>query len=374
MLKTLVILIIIMASIDEQIAEIEREIAKTQKNKATEHHIGSLYGKIAKLRELADKRSSQGGSSAGYFIKKSGNATIALVGFPSVGKSTLINKLTNAKSEVAAYEFTTLTAIPGMMKYKDAQLQIIDLPGIIGDASKGKGKGTEVLGAARNADLIVIILDAKKIERLEIIKQELYNAGIRLDSKPPRVIFKKMPKGGILIHSTYELNKLSEEMIKEIMRQYGIVNCEVIIREDVSANDFIDALLENRHYCPSLIVINKCDELSKQEFESLKKKFPQGVFISAEKDLGLDKLREEIFEKTRIIRVFLKPKGKEADLKNALIMHKGDTIYDLALKLHKDFVQYFKYAQVWGKSAKFPGQKLGLKHELKDNDIITIAI
>ncbi|MDD4352874.1 MAG: GTP-binding protein [Candidatus Nanoarchaeia archaeon] len=363
-----------MSTIEEQIAEIEKEIAKTQKNKATEHHIGSLYGKIAKLKDLAEKKKGQGGSSGGYFIKKSGNATIALVGFPSVGKSTLINKLTNAKSEVAAYEFTTLTAIPGMMKYKDAMLQIIDLPGIIDDASKGKGKGTEVLGAARNADLIVMILEAKRTDRVEIIKKELYNAGIRLDCKPPKVIFKKMPKGGINVQSTYELTKISDEMIQEIMRQYGMVNAEVIIREDVSINDFIDALLENRHYCPSLIAINKCDQLSKEEILELKKKFPGAILISADKGLGLEKLKEEIFEKTRIIRIFLKPRGKEPDMKNALIMHKGDTIYDLALKLHKDFVQYFKYSQVWGKSAKFPGQKLGLKHELQDNDVVTIAI
>jgi len=364
-----------MASVEEQIAEIEKEIAKTQKNKATDHHLGSLYGKIAKLKDLAEKKKGQGGSSgAGYFIRKSGNATIALVGFPSVGKSTLINKLTNANSEVAAYDFTTVTAIPGMMKYKDAQIQIIDLPGIIDDASKGKGKGTEVLGAARNADLIVIILEAKKTEKLSIIKKELYNAGIRLDLRPPKVIFKKMPKGGINIQSTYELTNVSDEMIKEIMRQYGMTNSEVIIREDVTINDFIDALLENRHYAPSILVINKCDELSKQEIFELKKKFPAAILISADKNLGLEKLKEEIFEKTRIIRIYLKPKGKEVDMKNALIMHKGDTIYDLALKLHKDFIQYFKYSQVWGSSAKFPGQKLGLKHELLDKDVVTIVI
>ncbi|MDD2678449.1 MAG: GTP-binding protein [Candidatus Nanoarchaeia archaeon] len=363
-----------MASIEEQITEIENEISRTQKNKATEHHIGILYGKIAKLKALAEKKKSQGGATGGgYFIKKSGNATIALVGFPSVGKSTLINKLTNVKSEVAAYEFTTLYAIPGMMKYKDAQLQIIDLPGIIHDASKGKGRGSEVLGAARNADLIVIILDAKKTDKLSIIKQELFNAGIRLDKKPPKVLFKKTPKGGLNIQSTYELTKISPEIIESIMRNVGIVNAEIIIREDASAEDFMDALLGNRHYCQSLLAINKCDELNKKEADELKKKFPDAIFISAEKNKGLEKLREEIFEKTRIIRVYLKPKGKEADLNEPIIMHKGDTVYDLALKIHKDFIQYFKYSQVWGKSAKFPGQKLGLKHELKDKDIVTIA-
>jgi len=60
-----------------------------------------------------------------------------------VGKSTLLNELTETESEAAAYEFTTLTCIPGIIHYKDTKIQLLDLPGIIEGASQGKGRGRQ---------------------------------------------------------------------------------------------------------------------------------------------------------------------------------------------------------------------------------------
>lgn len=68
-----------------------------------------------------------------------------VLGFPSVGKSTLMNTLAGVFSEVAAYEFTTLTTVPGVIKYKGAKIQLLDLPGIIEGAKDGKGRGRQVI-------------------------------------------------------------------------------------------------------------------------------------------------------------------------------------------------------------------------------------
>lgn len=82
-------------------------------------------------------------------MSKSGDARIALVGFPSVGKSTFLSKVTKTQSEIAAYSFTTLTAVPGVLDYGGAEIQVLDLPGIIEGASEGKGRGKQVISAAK---------------------------------------------------------------------------------------------------------------------------------------------------------------------------------------------------------------------------------
>jgi len=147
-----------MATIEEQIKALEEEIFNTQKNKATEHHLGKIKAKIAKLRAQQELQKIKGGGGGRrYYIKKSGDATVALVGFPSVGKSSLLNYLTGSKSEVAAYQFTTLEVIPGVMKHKGAEIQILDMPGIIKGAARGKGRGREVITAARAADMILLL-------------------------------------------------------------------------------------------------------------------------------------------------------------------------------------------------------------------------
>ena len=106
----------------EKISEIEKEIARTQKNKATEYHLGLLKAKLAKYRSqlLEPPKSAGVGKGEGFDVMKSGDARVALIGFPSVGKSTLLNKLTSTSSTSASYEFTTLTCIPGVIEYNGA--------------------------------------------------------------------------------------------------------------------------------------------------------------------------------------------------------------------------------------------------------------
>jgi uncharacterized protein len=82
---------------------------------------------------------------------KSGDARVAMIGFPSVGKSSALSELTNTESVAAGYEFTTLTCIPGVINYKDAKIQLLDLPGIIEGAAKGKGRGRQVIAVARTS-------------------------------------------------------------------------------------------------------------------------------------------------------------------------------------------------------------------------------
>lgn len=361
-------------SIEEKIKEIEEEIADTDYNKATQQHIGRLKAKLARLKTEREKRQSAGGG-VGYAVKKSGNATVGLIGLPSVGKSTLLNALTDAESEVGQYEFTTLKVIPGTMSYKGAKIHLLDLPGLIEDASKGKGRGREVLSAVRSADLVLIVIDPFHSD-LPLVVKELEKSGLRLNQSPPDVVVNRKERGGIDIMTTVELTKMDKRTARAIVREYGHINADVIIREDISEDRLIDALVENRVYTDALVVLNKIDLVDKNHLDSILGEMEKWtvVPVSARTTEGLESLKDRIFDSLDLIRVYMKPQGEEADLDEPLVIRRGSTIGDVCDHLHRTFRPNFRYAWVWGESAKFPGQKVGLDHQVQDEDVITVVI
>jgi ribosome-interacting GTPase 1 len=359
-----------MPTIEEQIKALEDEIRRTPYNKATEKHISRLRGRVAKLKEKQEKaRARKGGRRISF--KKSGDATVSIIGVPNVGKSTLLNKLTSAKSVVGDYQFTTLEFIPGMMEFKGASIQLVDLPGLIKEAAKGRGRGREVLSIARASDLIVIMLDPDNKEIAAILK-ELHEAHIRLDQSPPNISISRRESGGITLSSTRRLR--NKENLIEILREWGCINADVVAKEDLTPERLIDFLAGNRVYIPSIKIINKADLVSDVENKSFRKRYPDAIMISARENAGLDELRQTIFEKLGLIRIYLRPQGGNPDYDKPLILRRGATVENVCRLIHRAFKEKFRYAQVWGKSAKFEGQKVGLEHRLEDEDVVTVVI
>lgn len=361
--------------IPEKIQAIKDEMARTQINKATEHHVGLLKAKLARLkRDLEDSKLKSSGSPVGFDIKRTGDATVVLIGLPSVGKSTLLNILTGAKSAVASFQFTTVMVVPGMMEHRGAKIQILDLPGIIKGASTGKGLGKRVLAVAKSADLVLVILDVFQPYHLEITKTELANVGIRLDQKPPNIVIEKTSDGGISVSQQVKMTKMPISLLKDILRVYGINNARVLVREDVDSEQLIDFVSGNKTYIPSLTVMNKIDLVNQGFLNELQTNIQTKIIpISADSNININALKDKIYERLDFIRIYMRPKGGETDYKEPLITRNGSTVLEVCNKLHRDMRKEFRYGLVWGKSVKFGGQRVGLSHYLQDEDVLTIV-
>ncbi|HEV2316776.1 MAG TPA: GTPase [Thermoplasmata archaeon] len=365
-----------MASLEEQITEVEEEIRNTQYNKATSLHIGKLRAKLAVLRIEREKRArAKGGGGVSYGVRKSGHATVGLVGYPSTGKSTLLNAITGAASEIGAYDFTTLTIIPGMLHYGGAAIQILDMPGLVPGAAKGRGRGREVLSVVRSLDLILFLVDPEHTDFQGLVN-ELENSGIRINSRPPRIVITPADRGGLTVTSTVKLTHLVDGGAAQIVREFGLHNASIVFREDATADQLIDALAGNRVYLRAILAVNKSDLLAGGGEEKMRQKLRPyvPVFISARARQGMPELVAAIARALAFIRIYVKPPGREADMDEPVILRKGDRVEDLLRRLPTDLGVQFKSAVIWGKSARFPGQTVGRDHPLADEDIVSIVV
>jgi small GTP-binding protein len=364
----------------QKIADIEHEMSRTQKNKNTMAHLCALKARMALLkRELisTEAKSKGGPKGEGFDVQKTGDARIGYIGFPSVGKSTLLNKMTNTFSEVADYEFTTLTCVPGIVKFRGAKLQMLDLPGIIEGAKDGKGRGRQVIAVARTCSLILLVLDVMKpLQHKLIIERELEGFGIRLNKMPPNISIKKKDRGGLSIASTVPLTHLDEETIKAVCSEYKMLNCDLFFKGDYTEDEFIDAIEGSRVYIPAIFVMNKIDQISIEELDIISR-IPHNCPISAEHNWNLDGLLECIWDHLNFIRIYTKPRGQVPDYNEPVILKvKAETVptvESFCLRLHKLMLKKLKYAWVWGASAKHQPQRVGKEHVLADEDVVQIV-
>ena len=206
------------------------------------------------------------------------------------------------------------------------------------------------------------------------LKKELFEIGIKVNEKPPDVVVEKTATGGISINIQAP-TQVNENFIKNVMRINGYHNGRITIKEKgLTIDQLIDVVSGNRIYIPSLVVINKIDLVDPQylKSETSRLNFPF-VAVSADTNTNIENLKKEIYNKLDFIRIYMKPKGKEADFVEPLIMPRGSTVHNICGKIHRNMIRDFKFAQVWGKSVKFEGQKVGLDHKVLDEDVLTIV-
>ncbi len=124
-------------------------------------------------------------------------ADVGLVGFPNVGKSTLISTLSHAKPRVADYEFTTLTPALGVVNVSEySSFVMADIPGILDGASQGRGLGLEFLRHIERTRILLFVLDAVSYRPLKeqymALKEELACYSAELAARPYGIVFTRV--------------------------------------------------------------------------------------------------------------------------------------------------------------------------------------
>ena len=304
---------------EEKIAALEAMLAIMPRHKGTDKLHAMLRQKIARFSQEAERKYATA-RRAGFYISREGAGQVMLVGPASAGKSQLLATLTEAIPEIAEYPFTTKTPIPGMMKFEDIQIQLVDTPPI------GRKEVRVLLAnSLRNADIIAIVIDLSRepVSQVEAALQGLREARIEpLTDDGTQVTPGSYPRKMLIVGNKNDLAG-SNENWQRLCSQYARL-------------------------------------------------FPL-VSVSAREGGGLEEFKRAIYQVLNIIRVYTKTPGSKADMTDPMILEKGSTLEEAAESLHKDFYQNLKYAVVWG-SGKYDGQRVSKGHVLQDGDIVEFHI
>lgn len=365
-------------SLEEKIAALEEFISSVPKHKGTENLMLWATRRLSQLKEeLEEKRRRKVGSGPKFFIEKEGSAQIVMLGPPSSGKTSLLVKLTNARAEISPIPYSTRLPQPGMMRFEDVLLQLVDTPSIpFGSGEKVSWYGRTV-GLARNADGILLVIDLTRDvdKQLSSAIQELEENGILLGRRRAVVSFTKTSAGGINVVVIGRIADATPDDVRKMLIDYRIHHAIVRIIGEASIDDVEAAILGNRDHKPSIIIGNKVDAADEASVEALgeiaKKLSIPFLPVSALRGDNLDRVPRLCFEALELIRVYTKQPGGEV-AKRPLVLRKGATVLDVARAIHSTFVENFKYARIWGPSAKYPGERVGREHVLADGDIVEI--
>jgi ribosome-interacting GTPase 1 len=306
-------------SVAEKIACLEEFISTIPKHKGTDKLRADLRRRLSKLKSAAQSRKKVSRQDSAFRIDREGAGQVVVVGPTNVGKSALVAALTNATPEVAEAPFTTWTPTPGMMPMENIQIQLVDTPPLNRDYVE-----PELLDLIRRSDLILLVVDLRR----DPIRQ---------------------------LEDTIAL-----------LQEHRIVPCHLK-----------DRYVEQRRltFVPLLVLVNKSDdEDSDEDFqifcELLEDDWPL-LPVSAATHRNLERLKQVVFERLEIIRVYSKPPGKEPDLSAPFVLKEGSTVAEFAGKVHQDFLEGLKSARVWGKGV-YDGQMVRRDHVLHDGDVVEL--
>ncbi|MUM65472.1 TGS domain-containing protein [Acidianus infernus] len=329
---------------EEKIKAIQDFLSSVPKHKGTENLVYWARRRLAELREESERQRKKKSGSFSFFVEKEGAGQIIVLGREEL-KNPLVRKITNVKQDPKDFP------IPAMTYYEDVGIQLVNPPPVILDSKLIVSK---IIGLIRNTDGLLFVVEDKN-EFLKF-KEFLESNNIILGKPKGKVIIEKLRSGkeGIRIILLGKLVNTDENEIRKYLQDFGLKSAIVKIIGEVSLDDVEKSIFETITYKPAVVVsLNPFD-------------YP-GIPVITK----IDNLPKYLFDSLDIIRVYTKEPGEEPS-KDPLILKRGSTVLDVAKKLHSSLYENFKYARIWGKSAKFPGQKVGEDHVLEDKDIVEI--
>ncbi len=329
---------------EEKIKAIQDFLSYVPKHKGTENLVYWAKRRLAELREESERQKKKKSGSFSFFVEKEGAGQIIVLGREEL-KNSLIRKITNVKQDPKDFP------IPAMTYYEDVGIQLVNPPPVILDSKLIVSK---IIGLIRNTDGLLFVVEDKN-EFLKF-KEFLESNNIILGKPKGKVVIERLRSGkeGIRIVLLGKLVNTDENEIRKYLQDFGLKSAIIKIFGEVSLDDIEKSIFETVSYKPAVIV-------SLTPFE-----YP-GIPVVTK----IENISKYLFDALDIIRVYTKELGEEPS-KDPLILKKGSTVLDVAKKLHSSLYENFKYARIWGKSAKFPGQKVGEDHILEDKDIVEI--
>jgi len=365
----------------EKLEKLQEFLSLVPRHKGTARLCVQVKRQIKTLQNeiVEKKRRKAGRSGPRLFLEKEGAAQIVILGPTKVGRSSLLTSITNAKTEVSDYPYTTREPVPGMFQYEDLQFQIVEAPALIEGAAEGESWGLQSLGIARNADGLILMVDLSQNpdKQLTLILSEMEKARILMQKPRARVeIERKHVGAGLRIIVVGRLINCNLRDVEALLKGYRILDGVVKIYGEATLDDVEDAIFESTVYRPAIIVANKTDtpEAMKnlRELERFVGDQVPIVPISCKTRSGLDKLGTEIFKALEIIRVYTKEPNERAPSPKPFFLKKGATVSDLAKLVHSDFIKRFSHARVWSKRLAFSPQKVGSTFILEDKDAVEL--
>jgi len=363
-----------------KIPALQEFLSAIPKHKGNERLRAQIKRKIALLKtETQTKHRPSSGRVSERTVEKAGAAQIAVLGLTKAGRSSLLTAVTAARPVVASYPYATKENIPGMLQFEDIQFQLVELPALVpGD----EGRFVFQEGSAdlvRTCDGLILMVDlsADPAEQLEVILAELARSQVSTQKSEPNVSVQRTRSSGIQLFTAGRLVGCTREEVSSLLKTYAIPNAIVRATGDVTLDNIEDVILEtNLIYKPTIVMANKADladapRHSRRLVDHVGSKM-QVLVVSCHTGLGLSELGKRLFEALDLVRVYTKEPNASRPSPEPFIIKRGTTVGQLSRQIHSVLFRQFKYARVWGKSASYDGERVGIGHILSDGDVVQI--